>query len=113
MFRFRKPLIGLGLLAFGALAACGSDEPPADPTPGETKVVYSCEGGDGFAAIFRVGHESVIVEVGGQSQELAQVPSASGVAYSDGVITFHFQGLSAYSEGRPGGDYTACTGTNT
>lgn len=113
MFTIRKPFAGLVLLGLGVLAGCGSDAPPLDSTPGETRVVYSCEGGRTFAATFRVGHESVLLEIDGQPQELAQTKSASGVAYTNGVGIFHFQGLTAYSEGWPGGDYTLCTGTNT
>lgn len=113
MLTFRKSLCGVTLLALVNLAGCGSDAPPPDPTPGETKVVYTCENGTGFAATFRIGTESVLLEIDGQSQELAQVPSPAGVAYSDGVITFRFQGLTAYTEGRPGGDFTGCVGTNT
>ena len=113
MLNLRWPLAGLALLGFGFLAGCGSDAPPPDPTPGETKVVYSCESGRGFAATFRVGADSVLLEVESQTLELAQTPSTAGVAYSNGVSIFHFQGLTAYSEGWPGGDYIGCTGTNT
>jgi membrane-bound inhibitor of C-type lysozyme len=113
MLTIRKPFAGLVLLGFGALAGCGSDAPPPDSTPGETKVVYSCEGGKGFGATFRVGHDSVLLDVEGQALELAQTPSTSGVAYTNGVAIFHFEGLTGYSEGWPGGDYIGCTGTNT
>lgn len=110
---FRGVLASLVLLGFGSLAGCGSDAPPPDSTPGETKVVYSCEDGRGFAATFRIGQDSVLLEVEGQTHELAQAPSSTGIAYSNGVSVFRFEGLTAYSEGWPGGDYTGCTGTNT
>jgi membrane-bound inhibitor of C-type lysozyme len=113
MLTFRKSFMGLVLLGFGALAGCGSDAPPPDPTPGETKVVYGCEAGRGFSATFRVGHDSVLLEVEGQTLELAQAPSATGVAYTNGATIFHFEGLTGYSEGWPGGDYIGCIGTNT
>lgn len=113
MLTIRKAFAGLVWCGLGGLAGCGSDAPPLDPTPGETEVIYSCEDGRSFAATFRVGHESVLLVVDSQTLELAQTASPSGVAYTDGVGTFYFQGLAAYSEGWPGGDYAGCTGSNT
>jgi membrane-bound inhibitor of C-type lysozyme len=100
-------------LGVAMLGGCGPDSPPPDPTPGQTQVVYSCEGGRGFTATFHIGRSTVLLEVDGQSLELLQVPSGSGIAYSDGTVTFRAKGLDAYTEGWPGGDFTACTGTNT
>lgn len=102
-------------LAFWAipLGGCGPEAPPPDPTPGETRVEYSCEGGRGFAATFHIGSSSVLLEIDGQTLELPQIRSGSGIAYSDGRVTFRAKGLDAYTEGWPGGDFTACTGTNT
>ena len=103
-------------LLLAPLAACGSDEPerPAfDETPGETRVVYDCEGGRGFEAVFRVGREEALLLIDGQELLLPQVPAASGIAFSDGSVTFRAKGLEAFTEGWPGGDFTQCTGTNT
>lgn len=102
-------------LLLAALAACGSDEPEPlliDESPGETRVTYDCEGGRGFEALFRSGREDVVLLIDGQELVLPQVMAASGVAFSDGAFTFRAKGLEAYTEGWPGGDYVACTGTN-
>lgn len=110
----RLPLLLAPLLA--SLAACGSDEPEpmmVDETPGETRVVYDCEGGRGFEAIFRVGREEVTLLIEGQEVVLPQVPAASGIAFSDGSFTYRAKGLDAFTEGWPGGDYIQCVGTNT
>lgn len=96
-----------------ALAGCGPEAPPPDPTPGETRVVYSCEGGRGFAATFHIGRNSVGLEIDGRTLELPQVPSGSGIAYSNGAVTFRAKGLDAHTEGWAGGDFTGCSGTNT
>jgi membrane-bound inhibitor of C-type lysozyme len=107
-----KSLAWLALWA-ATLSGCGPDAPPLDPTPGETRVVYSCEGGRDFAATFHTGRSMVQLEVEGAVMELPQIPSASGIAYSDGKVTFRAKGLDAFTQGWPGGDFTNCTGTNT
>jgi len=107
-----KLLAGFVVLAAG-LAACGSEEPVIDDTPGETTVVYSCENGRGFSATFTIGRESVQVLIDGQTLELVQIPAQSGVAYSNGQLIFHTEGLTAFTQGHAGGDYTGCTGSNT
>jgi len=106
-----KSLAGLLFLAIG-VGACSSEE-PLDPTPGETKVVYSCDGGRSFSATFIVGRESVLFEADGKSLELVQIPAQNGVAYSNGQMIFHAEEGSAFTEGYSGGDFTTCTGSNT
>jgi membrane-bound inhibitor of C-type lysozyme len=106
-----RPLARLALWA-ALLGGCGAEAPPPDPTPGETSVVYACEGGRGFTATFQIGRNTVLMEVDGQSLALPQVPAGSGVAYSDGAVTFRAQGTQAFTQGWPSGDYVGCTGTN-
>jgi membrane-bound inhibitor of C-type lysozyme len=107
-----RPLLWLAFWAI-SLGGCSPEAPPPDPTPGETRVVYSCEGGRGFAATFHIGRNTVLLEIEGTPLELPQIPSGSGIAYSDGKVTFRAKGLDAYTEGWQGGDFVGCTGTNT
>lgn len=103
------------LLAVGlaALSACGSDSDVViDETPGETLVTYDCDEDRSFQALFKVGTELVTLIIDGQELVLPQIPSGSGIAYSDGSFTFHAKGLEAYTEGWSGSDFRNCIGTN-
>ncbi len=105
--RFVPALLPLALVA----CSSGSDE-LVDDTPGLTHVTYECEGDREFEATFRVGEDHVTLLIDGKEIVLPQVPSGSGIAYSDGSFTYRAKGRDAYTEGWPGGDFTGCVGSN-
>jgi membrane-bound inhibitor of C-type lysozyme len=101
---------GLGLLL--VLGACGSDPPPIEVRKMQSSVGYTCEAGRRLEALYRAGEPAVTLTLEGQTVTLPQVPSASGIAFSDGVLTFRAKGQEAFTEGHAGGDYVACVRDN-
>lgn len=96
-----------------SVASCGGSDPkPIKVRKMEDTVRYDCEGGRSLEARFRAGEAAVTLLVGSQALVLPQVPAASGVAYSDGSVTFHLLEGTAFTEGLPGGDYTDCQGNS-
>ena len=102
----RRAALGMAVLA--ALAACGSDPPPIKVRKTESTVTYSCENGRALQALFRAGEPAVTLTIEGQTLVLPQVPSGSGIAFSDGSLTFRAKGQEAFTEGWPAGDYLGC-----
>jgi membrane-bound inhibitor of C-type lysozyme len=106
----RAVALGVGLLF--ALGACGSEPPAIELRKMQSSVGYSCEGGRRLEALYRAGEPAVTLTLEGQSVTLPQIPAASGIAFSDGVLTFRAKGQQAFTEGRPGGDYVGCVRDN-
>ena len=98
---------------FGA-SGCGSSEPEiiyAD-TPDETLITYTCEEDRTFQALFKAGQSRVTLTIDEREYVLEQVPSGSGIAFSNGAFTFYAKGLEAHTRGWVGGDFTDCHGEN-
>lgn len=99
---------GGAALALALLAGCGGDPEPIEVRKMEDSVVYRCDGDRGFEALFRAGQPAVTLLIEGQTLVLPQVPAASGIAYSDGSLTYRAKGREAFTEGWPSGDYEGC-----
>ncbi len=101
------------VLVLALLVGCGGSEPkPIKVRKIEDTVRYDCDNGRSLEAQYRVGEAAVTLLFGNQTLVLPQVSAASGVAYSDGQVTFHLLEGTAFTEGLPGGDYTACVGNS-
>lgn len=98
----------LGLALLFAVGGCGSEPSPIELRKMESTVSYSCEGGRRLQALYRAGEPAVTLTLDGQTVTLPQVPTGSGIAFSDGTFTFRAKGQEAFTEGRPGGDHVAC-----
>ena len=104
----RQVSVGLVLL----LAACGSDPQPFEVNKMASQVAYSCENGRSLQALYRAGEAAVHLAIEGQTLVLPQVAATSGIAFSNGTLTFHAEGQRAFTEGWGGGDYIGCVVSN-
>jgi len=82
-----RPLLLLSAtcLANILLAACESKPEPAAESGAH--VYYNCDEQRGFGAAFNAESCGVELEIDGRRVTLPQIPSASGAAYSDCVVS--------------------------
>lgn len=78
------------------LAACAA--PIKQQPPSEGYVRYRCADGQVIGVTFQHRGKRALVEAGGWSHLLPQVPAASGAKYSDGKVTFWNKGSTAFME---------------
>lgn len=60
-------------------------------------VTYRCNEGKGFTAVYR-DDDTVKATFGSKVLELQQEPAASGIRYTNGGVTLHAKGTSAFVE---------------
>lgn len=129
-----QPRAVVGAVALAAmlvLAACSSapaggllptSTPPATeegasgggivpPSPDGTRYTYDCEEGGTFSMLaYPAEMERATLFLDGETLELPQVRSGSGVRYSDGTVTLHTSGLEAFIEEDGEMTYAGCVG---
>jgi membrane-bound inhibitor of C-type lysozyme len=107
----RGALRGLTLATAAALvaAACALPGRTPDRPPLDRYLRYVCADKQELGITFQQEGKRALVVAGGWSHLLPQVPSASGVRYSDGKVTLRTKGMSASLDEDGRTTYRDCT----